>query len=232
MNSSWNNTNNHITAKTAAWSITRWLITLNILIFVIGLISPVEIAPNTNIALPQLYGSYSVASVTDAGQWWRLITYQFVHANLGHLVFNMFALWVFGTMMEKIIGSKKFILFYLLCGIAGALFSSALASFGLFDHSGFLASWRQVSMVGASGAIYGILAAAATIFPHQRIQLLFPPIELSMRNFALGLLILGITFIVFNWENAGGEAGHIGGMVMGFILIQLPWFSHRKSLIR
>ena len=211
------------------WSVTKALIAFNILIFLLGLFIQVPSRLFGYVSLPQALGAYSVHDVLDKHEWWRLLTYQFVHANLGHLAFNMFALWIFGRLMETILGKGRFLIFYLLCGIAGALFSSLVASTGIFDKEGLLSLWRFIPMVGASGSIYGILAAAAALFPQQRIQLLFPPVELSLRTFALALLGIGISFILFNWANAGGEAGHIGGMIMGFILIQFPFFHRRPA---
>lgn len=206
------------------WSVTRWLITVNVVIFILAMMTPIE--PN-GLNAWQNWAAYSVSAVWDEGQWWRLLTYQFAHANLGHVLFNMVALWIFGQWMETVMSGRKFLSFYLICGIAGALFSSMLASFGLFAHEGMLADWRDVPMVGASGAIYGLLTAAAVLFPRNRIRLLFPPVEMSMRTFAICLLILGVAIIGGGWQNAGGEAGHLGGMFMGFILIKLPWWKPR-----
>lgn len=205
------------------WSVTKWLIVLNVLIFIAGLFW-VNNDYGRELSIPFLYGYYSVEAVQDWGQHWRLITYQFIHANVGHLAFNMIALYFFGNMMERVMGKGRYLLFYLLCGVSGALFSSLLASFGLFDTGESLSLWRQIPMVGASGSIYGILMAGAFVFPKIKVQLLFPPVVLTMRTLALALLGLGIAYIAFKWDNAGGEAGHIGGMLMGGVLILMPFF--------
>lgn len=211
------------------WSITKWLIVLNVALFALGMfwVVPSPFRGEVSIPGPMLYGYYSVHAVWEDGQFWRLITYQFIHASVGHLLFNMIALYYFGSMMERIIGRSRYLLFYLMCGIAGALFSSLLASFGLFEKGEMFAMWGHIPMVGASGSIYGILAAGAVVFPATRVQLIFPPIELSMRTFAIALLVLATAFILFGWTNAGGEAGHMGGMIMGFLLIQLPFFRRK-----
>lgn len=208
------------------WSVTRWLITLNIAIFALGFFwkLPYSDGIESGMAVPMYYGYYSVDMAWTQGEFWRLITYQFLHASVGHLLFNMIALYYFGSLMENIMGRKRYLFFYLLCGIAGALFSSILASFGLFEKGEMFNYWNYVPMVGASGSIYGILAAGAVVFPATRVRLILPPVEMSMRTLVLCLLGLAVLFIVFGWENAGGEAGHLGGMIMGFLLIQLPFF--------
>ena len=211
------------------WSVTKWLIVINSAIFLLGLFWRIPVASGENISAPMYYGAYTVHAVWGEGQFWRLITYQFIHANMGHLLFNMIALYFFGSLMEDIIGRRRYLLFYLLCGIAGALFSSLLASFGLFEKGELFTGWSLIPMVGASGSIYGILAAGAVIFPTTRVRLLLPPVEMSLRTLVLFLLGLALLFIIFNWENAGGEAGHLGGMIMGFLLIQLPFFRRQLT---
>ncbi len=209
----------------APWSVTKWLIVLNVAVFALGFFWTVKYPGyRFSVSGPEYYGAYSVSAVWEQGQYWRLITYQFVHANVGHLVFNMVALSIFGNLVERVMGRSRYLLFYLLCGIAGALFSSLLASFGLFDRDGMLFAWNDVPMVGASGAIYGMLTASAVMFPRERVMLLFPPVELSLRTLALCLLGFGVVVILFGWENAGGEAGHLGGMIMGFLLLLIPFF--------
>lgn len=84
-------------------------------------------------------------------------------------------------------------------------------------------------MVGASGSIYGIMAACAVLFPHARVQLLFPPVNLSVRQFALAVLGVAAAVIIFQWNNAGGEAGHLGGMFAGFILTLLILWKEKMS---
>lgn len=213
------------------WSITKCLIFINVAIFVLGMVWTMKVPPGTfglfvrdEVGMPFLYGFYSEFACWRLEEYWRLLTYQFLHADMGHLVFNMIALYFFGGLTEKIMGKKRYLLFYLLCGISGALFSTLLASLGAYDGGISLDGYRLIPMVGASGSIYGLLVAAAFVFPKVKVQLLFPPIVLTMRTLALGLLGLGIALIIYGWENAGGEAGHIGGMLMGGMLILMPFF--------
>lgn len=209
----------------------HWLILLNVVVFLLGFFFQVEIqegfyAPY-HVDLVQVYGAYSEYTCFHEGELWRLFTYQFLHANLGHIMFNMIALWFFGPVVEERFGHLRFLLYYLFCGVAAALFSSLLGYMGFFDPQ-----WRFIPMVGASGSIYGILAACAVLFPHARVQLLFPPVNLSVRQFALVVLGIACAVIIFQWNNAGGEAGHLGGMFAGFILTLLILWKEKLAALK
>lgn len=207
--------------------VVKVLIGINVAIFLLGFLTKDGNQPDWT----EIWGSYSVYAVFDLGQVWRLVTYQFLHANLGHIAFNMIALWFFGRAVEREFGSGKFLGFYLICGIAAALFSSALGYLGLWDGGMRENAWKYIPMVGASGSIYGIIAACAILFPHSRVMLIFPPIDMSVRTFSLAVLGLAVIVIAMDWNNAGGEAGHMGGMLMGFLLMGLrQLLCHRKAL--
>jgi len=203
-NENWGDTvRNHLFDQRSAVMV-HWLILLNVVIFILGFFFQVDIPrniyPPVHLDLIQLYGAYSEYTCFHEGELWRLLTYQFLHANLGHIMFNMIALWFFGPVVEERFGHWRFLLYYLFCGVAAALFSSLLGYMGFFDPE-----WRFIPMVGASGSIYGIMAACAVLFPHARVQLLF------------------------QWNNAGGEAGHLGGMFAGFILTLLILWKEKMS---
>ena len=199
--------------------VVKWLLISNTAIFFI------------NIFLNELlktYGHFSVATVFEHGQVWRFLTFQFLHANVGHLLFNMYALYMFGSFVEQWWGSRKFLTFYLLCGASGALFYSILYSLGVFGKeiidlgNGMLISSSYIPLVGASAGIFACLVGVAVISPDLRIQLLFPPIPMKMRTFALGILGIAVATILFSWNNAGGEAGHLGGAILGYFLMKNP----------
>ncbi len=223
-------------------SVTTSLIIINVVVFVLGLLvqQPAILGlpiPNTDNreSFAMVLGSYSWFTCFMEGELWRLITYQFVHANVGHILFNMWALYFFGPAVEDIMGGKRFLTFYLVCGVAGALFSSILAGLNLYTmlqdtparvaevnhlaalvgYEGHVFPWQMVPLVGASAAIYGVMVATAFMYPHVQISLLFPPITLKLRTFALAIIGIASAAILFNWNNAGGEAGHLGGIIMG-----------------
>ncbi|HEY1899994.1 MAG TPA: rhomboid family intramembrane serine protease [Steroidobacteraceae bacterium] len=142
-------------------------------------------------------------------QPWQLITYAFLHDGFMHIFFNMFALFMFGTPLERYWGSGRFTLFYFVCVLAAGLTQLTVA----------VAANSASPTLGASGGIFGLLLAFAFYFPRQRIMLLFPPIPLPAWAFVslYGLLelFLGVT---------GNEAGvahfaHLGGMVGGAAVI-------------
>ncbi len=230
-------------------TVTVSLIIINVVVYLVGSIA--QTPAFLDIAIPggqdtptlQVMGSYSWFSCFMQGELWRLISYQFLHANLTHLLFNMWALYFFGRLLESIMSPRRFLAYYLTCGVAGALFSSILAGMGFYssvadtpqaialanqlvvqytEYTGMVMPWQLVPMIGASAAVYGVMVAIAFMFPHGRIHLLFPPIDLSMRTFALLIIGIAMVTILFNLDNAGGEAGHLGGAIMG-LLIMTMW---------
>ena len=139
-------------------------------------------------------------------------------------------------------GPRRFLAYYLSCGVAGALFSSILAGLGTFsmidspqavlevnalvhqftDYTGMVQPWELVPLIGASAAVYGVMVSVAFMFPDVRISLLFPPVTMTMRTFALVIIGFATVTILFNLDNAGGEAGHLGGIILGSI-VMLVW---------
>lgn len=230
-------------------SVTHALIIINILVYALGLF--VRKSGALGLVLPwlgnstsafEIFCSYSWFTCFMQGEIWRLVSYQFVHAGFGHILFNMWALYFFGPMVEYVMGPRRFLAYYLVCGVAGALFSSLLAYWGLFDrlgdspdviwemndiaryvgYEGLVHPWQMMPMVGASAAIYGVMIAVAYLAPSARISLIFPPVTMTMRTFAIVVTAIAASAVLFNWNNAGGEAGHLGGLIMG-ALIMFVW---------
>ena len=167
---------------------------------------------------------------------YQLITYMFMHGNFGHLFFNMFALWMFGNTLENIWGSKRFLLFYLVCGIGAGLcqelvqyiqYASSLAQYDNVNLNGRIVSMdtylNMMTTVGASGAIYGLLLAFGMMFPDSRIYLyfLFP---IKAKWFVIGYAVLELVLGFQGVDNVAHFA-HLGGMLFGLLLI-LYWRKH------
>ncbi len=141
-------------------------------------------------------------------QIWQLITYQFLHGGFMHIFFNMFALWIFGVELEYLFGSKKFLFYYLMCGVGAGL----LHVFG----SPILQS-ISAPTIGASGAVYGVLIAFALYFPDRYIFLLFPPMPIKAK-YLIAFYIL-IEFMSVGSNNYVAHLAHLGGAFFGFLFV-------------
>lgn len=134
-------------------------------------------------------------------QIWRLVTYQFLHGDPGHIFWNMLGLYFFGPPIERYWGPKRFLIFYLSCGVIGGLVYWALSANTLSP------------LIGASGAVLGLIPACAVLFPHMIIFLLVFPVPI---RFAASLIaILSALYIL--WDRNLSEACHLGGMAAGFL---------------
>jgi membrane associated rhomboid family serine protease len=150
---------------------------------------------------------------------WQIVSYAFLHGGVTHLLFNMFALYMFGPDIERLMGSKRFLVYYLVC-VVGA----ALAQLLVLHMIGT----PPVPTVGASGGIFGLLLAYGMAYPRRKLMLIFPPIPMPAWLFVTlyGLLEL---YLGLTGSNAGvAHFAHLGGMVGGLALL-LYWRSQRLS---
>jgi membrane associated rhomboid family serine protease len=184
------------------------LIAINVLIFVLMLVSP------------------SLADFVDAvfglstrglakGMIWQFVTYQFVHAGFLHLLVNMLGLWFAGNILERIFGVRRFFVFYLLCGIFGGILQIALSP-------------GPATVVGASGAVCGLVAAFSTMFPQMPVTALIYIVPVRMRAMWLGIIVAGVSLFLMltGWFGDIGNAAHLGGVIAGFGLVK---FYRRKE---
>lgn len=207
-------------------SMVMWLLGINVAVFLLDAILGGS-QRGAGIA-PYVIGYFSFDKAAAHYQVWRLITYQFVHANFWHIFGNMLLLYFFGPLMENWWGSRRFLAFYLLCGMSGAVVYTLFALGApavIFDMDLLAAKGieaTKVPLVGASGACFGILVGCAVLYPKQRVMLLIPPIPMSMRTLAIvAMVVVGLS-LIFGADNAGGEAAHLGGAVLGIVLIRFP----------
>lgn len=185
---------------------------------------------------------------------WQFVTHMFMHGSLPHLLFNMLALWMFGSHLENIWGARRFLIFYFACGIGAALIYTAINTYqfqaiysllsetGLNsfdiqsmidqksyppavlteDQAGKLLSIFHVPVVGASGAIYGVLVAYAFIFPNNKLMLIFLPYPIAAKYFVPALITLDLFSGVTGISIFGGGVAHfahVGGAIIGFLLM-------------
>lgn len=139
------------------------------------------------------------------GELWRLVTYQFLHASPSHVLMNMYGVWLFGRMVEQVLGKTRFLILYLFSGVLGGVFF-------------LLANWgNPVPCVGASGAEFGVMVAAALAFPQAQFFLLIPPIPVRLWALALFYCILEIITLPANDSIA--HMAHLGGALGGFLFM-------------
>jgi membrane associated rhomboid family serine protease len=150
---------------------------------------------------------------------WQLLTYGFLHASWAHLFFNMLGLYMFGSMLERWVGSRRFLIYYLLCVIGAALLHLAVVA---------VAGRPPLPMVGASGGIFGLLIAFGMKFPTRRVLVLLPPMIvpawLFVTLYGIFELVMGVT------QTLAGVAhfAHLGGMITGFVIIRC-WRAPRRA---
>lgn len=166
------------------------------------------LAINTPVIRDYLF-YYGALFPIGSGQFhiWQLVSYMFLHASLGHIFFNLFALWMFGQAIENYWGTNRFTVYYFLTGIGAALLHMLIGGGG-------------APTLGASGAVYGILLAFGMMFPERPIMLLFPPIPIKAKYF---VAIFGAIELISGLTRANSGVAHfahLGGMLVGFILIK------------
>ena len=195
--------------------VTRALLMANVAVFVVQyltgdlLLRPFALWPPASAQFP---GAPSF-------QVWQLLTYGFLHGGFTHLFFNMFALYMFGGEIERLLGTRRYLTYYLVC-VVGAAVAQLIVLGGM--------NRPPVPTVGASGGVFGLLLAFGMMYPHQRVLLLFPPIPMPAWLFVIGY---GVLELVLGLSQPGSNVAHfahLGGMAIGFVLIQywrgkLPW---------
>ena len=151
---------------------------------------------------------------------YQLVTYMFLHGGFSHLFFNMFALWMFGRTLEYELGSKRFLTYYMVCGIGAALiqYFTALA-FGELP----------LLLVGASGAVMGLLLAFGVMHPNAVIMLLIPPIPMKAKWFVVVYGVIELFFGISGRMDGVAHFAHVGGMLWGFLLL---YYWKHKGVIR
>jgi membrane associated rhomboid family serine protease len=158
-------------------------------------------------------------------QPFQIATHMFMHGDLMHLAFNMLSLYIFGPMVEAVWGPRRFLSYYLICGI-GAYALHLGVQWWELEQSGIdPRSWNG-PMLGASGAIFGLYVAFAYLFPNQVISLLFPPISIKAKYFVPIMAGLELFYGVRGYSTGIAHFAHLGGAVFGFLLIMI-WYRGR-----
>ena len=168
--------------------------------------------------------------------WWQYITHMFMHGGWWHIFFNMYALFIFGSVVERIIGERKFLILYFVCGLGAAALHTGVEYLQVQSYiaQGDAASMQALQAlkitptVGASGAIYGLLIAYAMLFPNAKLTLVFPPITLSAKWWVIIFAVIELFTGVTGVATGVAHFAHLGGMLFGFLLI---WYWRKKGTL-
>lgn len=152
---------------------------------------------------------------------YQFISYLFMHGGFFHIFFNMYTLLIFGSALENIWGPKKFFVYYMICGIGAGLCNEFVSWIQIANNPAAEMFINRIPVVGASGAIYGLLLAYGMLFPNQVLQLIFPPVALKAKWF---VVIFGVIELA-SGLGAGltgsnvAHFAHLGGMLFGLVII-------------
>ena len=219
-------------------TITKNLLIINILAF----FAMYVLKGATGVDLNNLLGLHFFMA-SDC-QVYQLVTYMFMHANFEHILFNMFALWMFGCVVENVWGPKKFLFYYIFCGIGAGMLQEIAQFFsvyielnsqqpmGVFEAFGWMSKLSHqlngLTTVGASGAIYSILLAFGMLFPEERIFIFPLPIPIKAKWFVIGYAGIELFSALATPGDHVAHLAHLGGMIFGFFLIRY-WRKHPQN---
>ena len=188
------------------------LIAWNVIVFLIQLLAVqfrfVRPSPGTSLWIPDY-----LALTQDAirhGHVWQLFTYMFLHGDFWHIGLNMFMLWMFGTPLEDLWGSRRFLKYYLITGLGAGVVNALLS---------------PSSAIGASGAIYGLLLAYAMSFPNRQILLLLFPFPIRAKY--LVIIVGAIDLVLMFFHDGIAHLAHLGGLLTGYLYLKdipMRWF--------
>ena len=174
--------------------------------------------------------------------WWQPLTHMFMHGGFWHLFFNMYTLWIFGTVLERVWGTKKFLVFYFVTGLGAALVHTGVewlqmqhwlgqAAEGSYAAQVSIHNLKMTPTVGASGAIYGVLMGYAMLYPDSIMRLIFPPIAMKAKWFVLIFAAIELLTGVTGTGGSIAHFAHLGGLIFGFLLI-MYWKKKRMLYSR
>ncbi|ANR72339.1 rhomboid family intramembrane serine protease [Prevotella scopos JCM 17725] len=215
--------------------VTKNLLIINILVFI-----ATYVLRGVNIDLNDILGLHFF--LAKDFRIWQFFTYMFMHGGFTHILMNMFMLWMFGMVVENVWGPKKFLFYYIVCGL-GAGLCQELAQYGTYIVDG-LAQYDSVRLginivpmdvylnmmntVGASGAIYGVLLAFGMLFPNERMFIIPIPIPIKAKWIVMGSILVELFSAIGTSNDGVAHLAHLGGMLFGFILIRY-WKKHPYS---
>jgi len=209
--------------------VTKNLIIINVIVFLATLVNE-----------DFMIGTFALFYPTSQFfHWWQVVTHMFMHGGFWHIFFNMYTLLIFGSVVERYIGPKKFLLFYFVCGLGAVALHFGVEYWQMQSYMEGAALGNATALqrieaikftptVGASGAIYGVLMGYAMIFPESKMTLLFPPVTLSAKWMVVAFAAIELLTGVTGWASGIAHFAHLGGMLIGWLMI--IWWRRRGIL--
>lgn len=198
--------------------VVKHLLIINVIVFI-----------GTQFLLPDSRTLSLYYPASEHFQPYQIVSHMFMHADFGHLIFNMLTLFFLGPMVESVMGSKRFLTYYFVAGFGAMLIHLLL---WYIQFSGLPAQEYQalmghpdVRVLGASGAIYGVLVAFAMLFPNTRLMLLFPPIPVKAKYLVIALIVFDLAFGLSGRQTGVAHFAHLGGALFGFLLL---WYWKKR----
>lgn len=201
-------------------TVTRNLLFVNLIVFVAYLLSPDFMTRTFALFYPTSHYFH----------WWQLVTHMFMHGGWLHILFNMWALVMFGTPVEQTIGSRKMLQLYFIAGLGAValhfgtmylegLYLEAQMAKGVAGAAQSYALLKVTPTVGASGAIYGILMSYALLYPQNRLTLIFPPISMKAITWVIIFAVIELFVGIKGVTDGVAHFAHLGGMLFGWLMI-------------
>ena len=213
-------------------TVTKNLLIINIVAFLAA-----QVLSMSGIDLNDIFGLHFF--MASDFRIYQLVTYMFMHGNFTHIFFNMFALWMFGCVVENVWGPKKYLFYYMVCGIGAGLMQELAWEYTLADMVAAVEAGRMVIdavgtpityndfiTVGASGAVFGILLAFGYMFPNMPMYIIPFPFPIKAKWMVIGYGVVELLFGVSGTMDTVAHFAHLGGMIFGFLIL---WYWRRSG---
>lgn len=203
-------------------TVTKNLVAINILMFIATLI-------NENFMVANFAMFYPASPFFKP---WQILTHMFMHGGFWHIFFNMYSLLMFGSILERSLGPKKFLIFYFVTGLGAAALHTGVEwmQARVFIANGAVNAYQALLMtptLGASGAIYGVLIGFAMLYPQAQLMLIFPPIPVKAKWLVVIFAVIELFSGINGIQASVAHFAHLGGMLFGWLLIRW-WRKHGK----
>lgn len=204
-------------------TVTKNLVAINILMFIATLV-------NENFMVANFAMFYPASPFFKP---WQILTHMFMHGGFWHIFFNMYSLLMFGSILERSLGTKKYLIFYFVTGLGAVALHTGVEwlQARVFIANGIAQAYQQLLVtptLGASGAIYGVLIGFAMLYPQARLTLIFPPIPMTAKWLVIIFAAIELFSGINGIQDGVAHFAHLGGMLFGWLLIR--WWRKQGKL--